>query len=108
MCGGSAITATGSAIKAPQEEQALAISLVSFFTIFYMLALPYIAQALGIDPAVAAAWIGGCVSVCESVSVSACLSLCLSLCMSLFCVCVCVCVCVWYDFMRETFRYAFD
>ena len=103
MCGGSAITATGSAIKAPQEEQALAISLVSFFTIFYMLALPYIAQALGIDPAVAAAWIGGGVRVCGSVSVSACLSLCLSLCMSLSC----MCVCVWYDLMRETFRYAF-
>ena len=89
MCGGSAITATGSAIKAPQEEQALAISLVSFFTIFYMLALPYIAQALGIDPAVAAAWIGGCVSLCESVSVSACLScVCLCACHSRVCVCV--------------------
>ena len=49
-------------IKAPAEEQALAISLVSFFTIFYMLALPYLALALGIDLAVAAAWIGGSVN----------------------------------------------
>ena len=96
VCGGSAITATGSAIKAPQEEQALAISLVSFFTIFYMLALPYIAQALGIDPAVAAAWIGGCVYVC--VCVCFCLPVFLSVivcvCVSRVCVCVCVCVCV--------------
>lgn len=62
VCGGSAITATASAIKAPQEEQALAISLVSFFTIFYMLALPYIAIACGMDPSVAAAWIGGSIN----------------------------------------------
>jgi len=62
VCGGSAITATASAIKAPPEEQALAISLVSFFTIFYMLALPYIALALGINLSVASAWIGGSVN----------------------------------------------
>jgi len=62
VCGGSAITATASAIKAPQEEQALAISLVSFFTIFYMLALPYIVIACGMDPSVAAAWIGGSIN----------------------------------------------
>ena len=62
VCGGSAITAVAAAIQAPQEEQALAISIVSFFTIICMLALPYIALAVGMDVSVAAAWIGGTVN----------------------------------------------
>jgi uncharacterized membrane protein YadS len=62
VCGGSAITAVAAAIRAPQEEQALAISIVSFFTIICMLALPYIALAVGMDVSVAAAWIGGTVN----------------------------------------------
>jgi len=62
VCGGSAITAVAAAIRAPQEEQALAISIVSFFTIICMLTLPYIALAVGMDVSVAAAWIGGTVN----------------------------------------------
>ena len=43
VCGTSAIAAIKSAIGANQEESVLAISIVSFMTIFFMLGLPYFA-----------------------------------------------------------------
>jgi uncharacterized integral membrane protein (TIGR00698 family) len=70
-CGASAISAVAPAVSASSEDVSLAISVVSFFTVIFTFAQPYIAIAVGMPDAVAGAWIGGSVDQTGNVIVSA-------------------------------------
>jgi uncharacterized membrane protein YadS len=71
VCGTSAIAAVKSAISASDDESVLAISIVSFMTIFFMFALPYFSILVGLDRLIAGAWIGGTVNNTGNVVASA-------------------------------------
>jgi len=71
VCGTSAIAAVASAIDAPKDDMVLSISIVSFMTIFFMFALPYIAMATGLHHIIAGAWIGGSINNTGNVVASA-------------------------------------
>lgn len=59
VCGVSAAIATAAACNAKKEELTVAIGLSMVFTSVMMVVLPLTVQALGIDPIVGGAWIGG-------------------------------------------------
>lgn len=59
VCGVSAAIATGAACRAKKEEISLAIGLSLFFTVIMMVAMPPVIRALGLDPILGGAWIGG-------------------------------------------------
>lgn len=59
VCGVSAAIATAAACRAKKEELSLAISLSLGFTVIMMIALPAFIKAVGIDPVLGGAWIGG-------------------------------------------------
>ncbi|MGF7184576.1 putative integral membrane protein (TIGR00698 family) [Desulfitispora alkaliphila] len=59
VCGVSAAIAAGTAAKAKKEEISLAISVTLIFTVLMMLAMPALVAAVGIDPIVGGAWLGG-------------------------------------------------
>ncbi len=59
VCGVSAAIATGAACKAKKEELSLAIGLSLAFTAVMMVVMPLIINAVGMDPKVGGAWIGG-------------------------------------------------
>lgn len=60
ICGSSAAIALASSLGAGSKAD-LPIAIISVFTIPSIIALPYIAKAIGISPTVAGAWFGGCV-----------------------------------------------
>ena len=70
-CGASAISAVAPVVGAASEDVALAISVVSFFTIIFTFVQPYVALAMGMPETVAGAWIGGSVDQTGNVIVSA-------------------------------------
>lgn len=70
-CGASAISATGSVIEASSKDITLSISVVAFFTVIFTFAQPYIALGVGMDEAVAGAWIGASVDQTGNVIASA-------------------------------------
>lgn len=70
-CGASAISATGSVIGASSKDITLSISVVAFFTVFFTFAQPYFAIGIGMDEAVAGAWIGASVDQTGNVIASA-------------------------------------
>jgi uncharacterized membrane protein YadS len=70
-CGASAISAVAPAVMASSEEVALAISIVSFFTVIFTFVQPYIAIAVGMPSTIAGAWIGGSIDQTGNVIVSA-------------------------------------
>lgn len=59
VCGVSAAIATASACNAKKEELSTAIGISLAFTVVMMVVLPQVIKALGIDPIVGGAWIGG-------------------------------------------------
>lgn len=59
VCGVSAAIATAAACRAKKEELSFAIGLSLIFTVLMMVALPLAARALGLNPIIAGAWIGG-------------------------------------------------
>lgn len=59
VCGVSAAIATGAACRAKKEELSLAIGLSLAFTVVMMIVQPIIIKAVGMDPAVGGAWLGG-------------------------------------------------
>jgi uncharacterized integral membrane protein (TIGR00698 family) len=59
VCGVSAAIATGAACEAKREEISYAIGVSLFFTAIMMVVQPKLIQAIGMDPIVGAAWIGG-------------------------------------------------
>jgi uncharacterized integral membrane protein (TIGR00698 family) len=59
VCGVSAAIATAAACKAKKEELSLAIGLSLAFTVVMMVVMPRVVLAMGLDPRVGGAWIGG-------------------------------------------------
>lgn len=59
VCGVSAAIATAAACRAKKEELSLAIGLSLVFTVIMMVAQPALIKAVGLDPAVGGAWLGG-------------------------------------------------
>lgn len=59
ICGVSAAIAAAGAVVARKEQLAYVAALVIVFALPLMLIQPYLAQALGLSPDVAGAWIGG-------------------------------------------------
>ncbi|KAF9434878.1 hypothetical protein BGZ76_007260 [Entomortierella beljakovae] len=60
ICGSSAAIALSASLGAGSKSD-LPIAIISVFTIPSIIALPYIAKAVGISAKVAGAWFGGCV-----------------------------------------------
>jgi uncharacterized membrane protein YadS len=59
VCGVSAAIATAAACKARKEELSLAIGLSLSFTAIMMVVMPIAVRAIGLDPIVGGAWMGG-------------------------------------------------
>lgn len=59
VCGVSAAIATGAACRAKKEEVSLAITLSLVFTAIMMVIQPAVIVAVGMNPVVAGAWLGG-------------------------------------------------
>lgn len=68
VCGVSAAIATAAACRAKKEELSLAIGISLAFTVLMMVAMPKFVQAMGIDPIVGAAWIGGTIDATGAVA----------------------------------------
>jgi uncharacterized integral membrane protein (TIGR00698 family) len=58
ICGVSASIAVGGAVKAEKEHIAITISIVTIAALVMIFLLPFLANLLGLHPAVAGAWIG--------------------------------------------------
>lgn len=67
VCGVSAAIATGAACRAKKEELSLTIGLSLFFTVIMMVAMPPVIRALGLDPLVGGAWLGGTIDATGAV-----------------------------------------
>jgi len=67
VCGVSAAIATGAACRARKEELSLAIGLSLFFTVIMMVGMPPLIRALGLDPLVGGAWLGGTIDATGAV-----------------------------------------
>jgi uncharacterized integral membrane protein (TIGR00698 family) len=61
VCGVSAAIAAAGASRAKKEELTLAVGMTLVFTVLMMVGMPLISEALGLDPIMAGAWIGGTV-----------------------------------------------
>ena len=59
VCGVSAAIATAAACKAKKEELSLSIGLSLGFTVIMMAVMPAVITAMGIDPILGGAWLGG-------------------------------------------------
>ncbi|QDU89768.1 hypothetical protein Pla175_31630 [Pirellulimonas nuda] len=59
VCGVSAAIAAAAACKAKKEELSLAIGMSLSFTVLMMVVMPLVIEAVGMDEAVAGAWLGG-------------------------------------------------
>ena len=68
VCGVSAAIATAAACKAKKEELSLAIGLSLSFTVIMMVIMPRVVLALGMDPVVGGAWIGGTIDATGAVA----------------------------------------
>jgi len=70
VCGTTAIAAVTPVVGLGEEDSAIAMSMLTFFTIFYMIALPYICLGLNLENEVCGAWIGGSVDETGKVAAS--------------------------------------
>ena len=59
VCGVSAAIAVAAACRAKKEELTLAVGMTMIFTVLMMIGMPPLCKAVGMDPAVAGAWLGG-------------------------------------------------
>lgn len=59
VCGVSAAIAAAGACRARKDELTLAVGMTLIFTVLMMIGMPALCQALGLDPVIAGAWIGG-------------------------------------------------
>ena len=67
VCGVSAAIATAAAARAKKEELTLAVSMTLIFTVLMMIVMPLGIRAVGMDPIVGGAWIGGTVDATGAV-----------------------------------------
>jgi uncharacterized integral membrane protein (TIGR00698 family) len=68
ICGVSAAIAAAGAVQAKREQLAYAASLVIVFALPSIFLLPWLAELLGLTPAVAGAWIGGNIDTTAAVA----------------------------------------
>lgn len=68
ICGVSAAIAAAGAVQAKREQLAYAASLVIVFALPSIFLLPWLADVLGLSPAVAGAWIGGNIDTTAAVA----------------------------------------
>ncbi|MEE6260761.1 YeiH family protein [Plantactinospora sonchi] len=68
ICGVSAAIAAAGAVRARREQLAYAASLVILFALPSIFILPWLADVLGLEPAVAGAWIGGNIDTTAAVT----------------------------------------
>lgn len=68
ICGVSAAIAAAGAVRARREQLAYAASLVIIFALPSIFLLPWLADVLGLSPAVAGAWIGGNIDTTAAVT----------------------------------------
>ncbi len=67
VCGVSAAVATGAACKAKKEELSLAIGISLTFTVVMMVLMPLFIRAVGMDPVIGGAWMGGTIDATGAV-----------------------------------------
>lgn len=67
VCGVSAAIAVAAAARARKEELTLAVGMSLIFTVVMMVVMPLGIRAVGMDPVVGAAWIGGTVDATGAV-----------------------------------------
>ena len=67
VCGVSAAIATAAAARAKKDELTLAVSMTLVFTVLMMILMPLGIRAVGMDPIVGGAWIGGTVDATGAV-----------------------------------------
>ena len=67
VCGVSAAIATAAAARAKKDELTLAVGMTLIFTVVMMILMPLGIRAIGMDPLVGAAWIGGTVDATGAV-----------------------------------------
>ena len=67
VCGVSAAIAVAAAARAKKEELTLAVGMSLIFTVVMMVLMPLGIRAVGMDPAVGAAWIGGTIDATGAV-----------------------------------------
>ena len=67
VCGVSAAIAAAAAARAKKEELTLAVGMSLIFTVVMMVVMPLGIRAVGMDPIVGAAWIGGTVDATGAV-----------------------------------------
>ncbi len=67
VCGVSAAIAAAAAARAKKEELTLAVGMSLIFTVLMMVVMPLAIRAVGMDPVVGAAWIGGTVDATGAV-----------------------------------------
>ena len=67
VCGVSAAIAVAAAARAKKEELTLAVGMTLIFTVLMMVLMPLGIRAIGMDPMVGAAWIGGTVDATGAV-----------------------------------------
>lgn len=67
VCGVSAAIATAAAARARKDELTLAVGMTLIFTVVMMIVMPLGIRAVGMDPTVGAAWIGGTVDATGAV-----------------------------------------
>ena len=67
VCGVSAAIAVAAAARAKKDELTLAVGMTLIFTVAMMILMPLGIRAIGMDPTVGAAWIGGTVDATGAV-----------------------------------------
>jgi uncharacterized integral membrane protein (TIGR00698 family) len=67
ICGVSAAIAAGGAVKGNPKHVSYTISLVLLCAIPMLIGMPYLARAMGLDQAVAGAWVGGTIDTTGAV-----------------------------------------
>jgi len=68
VCGVSAAIATAAACKAKKEELTLAVGLSLIFTVLMMIFMPLFISAVGMDPILGGAWMGGTIDATGAVA----------------------------------------
>ena len=67
VCGVSAAIATAAAVRAKKDELTLAVGMTLIFTVAMMVLMPLFIDAIGMDPIVGGAWIGGTIDATGAV-----------------------------------------
>lgn len=67
VCGVSAAIAAAAASKAKKEDLTFAIGLTLIFTVIMMITMPLIISAIGMDPMIGGAWMGGTIDATGAV-----------------------------------------